>query len=87
VREFYVSMILIAEADLATLLCKIEKYERFLHDIRLYSEIIMDEQSIRDLIANACRWSSAHRDGNGELSEEEVNERVFEAFKRLLNHS
>lgn len=63
---------------------KIAVYERFLHDLSLYSTS-MNGEAIRKLVGNADRWSYAHRCGNGELSDEEQDRIIENAFRRLLD--
>jgi len=76
-------MVAIAETDLARLVCKVRRYERFLHLLQLHAEVTMNPDAMRSLIGNACRWSYAHRAGNGELSPEEQDEIIERAFKNL----
>ena len=66
---------------------KVEKYENLLHKIQLCAEVALDEKKTSQLIANICRWSYAHRTGNGELSEEQQDELIEKAFDRLLETS
>ena len=63
---------------------KVIQYERFLHLLQMHAEVTMDSDAVIQLIANACRWSYAHRQGNGELSEDETNKLVEHAFNNLL---
>lgn len=62
---------------------KIIQYEQLLHDIQLYREVVMDSEKVKTLLDNICRWSYAHRRGNGELTEEEQQTLVDEAFQHL----
>lgn len=59
-------------------------YERFLHALQMNVEVTMNNENVRSLLRNACRWSYAHRIGNGEYSDKEQNEIVENAFRRLL---
>jgi len=63
---------------------KIKVYEELLHRIQLYAEVTMNVQGINRLIDDICIWSYAHRAGNGVLSEEEIQERIGNAFAKLL---
>jgi hypothetical protein len=63
---------------------KIEKYEEVLHRIQIYAEVVMDNEKLSKIISNICRWSYAHRTGNGTLSEEEQNGIIRKAFDGLL---
>ena len=63
---------------------KVQVYEELLHRVQLYAEVTMNTQGINKLIDNICRWSYAHRAGNGSLSEEEIQERIDNAFTKLL---
>lgn len=62
---------------------KIEKYEQLLHDIQFYAEVLSDDNAMKQLIANICRWSYAHRVGE-HLTEEEREELIEKAFNVLL---
>jgi hypothetical protein len=64
---------------------KIVKYELFLHLLQLHAEVAMDHRRVQKLIARACRWSYAHRQGNGELSETEQNALIDAAFDKLTD--
>jgi len=60
-------------------------YEQVLHDIQLFSSVIMDVNKMQKLISMIGSWSYAHRCGNGALTEEEQNEMIEYEFKRLKN--
>ena len=61
---------------------KIEKYESFFH--RINSFMVSGEYNgITELIQNADNLSYAHRVGNGELSDEEQQQRIDDAFWKL----
>ncbi len=62
---------------------KVRKYERFLHALQMYAEVVMDGAKVKKLIDNACNWSYAHRRGNGEYSEEEQEAIIKKAFYKL----
>ena len=62
---------------------KVAVYESLLHDIQLNAEVTMNGDNVRKLISNICSWSYAHRSGNGELTEEEQQERINYAFRKL----
>ena len=62
---------------------KIAVYEDLLHNIQLFAEVTMDEERLKVIIARACRWSYSHRAGNGELSEDVLNDRIDTAFWNL----
>jgi len=76
-------MILVEEKLLKILLEKVQKYEEFLHSLQLNAEVILNSDNVRQLIGNACRWSYAHRVGNGELSYEEQDKIISQAFEKL----
>jgi len=61
---------------------KIATYEGFLHDINLYLTC-GDNGKIRKLVNNADGWSYAHRQGNGELSDEEQQNLIDSKFWKL----
>jgi hypothetical protein len=64
---------------------KIEVYERLLHELQMNAEVALNAEGVRRLIGNICRWSYAHRTGNGELSDEQQQELIDKAFDRLLD--
>jgi hypothetical protein len=68
---------------LAELVKKVEMYEGLLHDVQMHAEVTLRGDRVSELIANICRWSYAHRVGNGENTEEEQDKMVRKAFERL----
>jgi hypothetical protein len=70
--------------ELVELREKVQMYEQLLHKIQRNAEVIMDHEVVGDLITNICRWSYAHRCGNGENSEQEKDDIVRCAFDKLL---
>ena len=72
------------EGELNILREKVDVYERLLHKIQLNAQVIMDHEVIKDLIGNICDWSYAHRQGNGELSNEEQDKLIRYHFEKLL---
>ena len=70
--------------ELAELREKVQVYEKLLHRIQTNAEVVMDHEVVGDLITNICRWSYAHRSGNGENSEAEQDAIIRSAFDRLL---
>jgi hypothetical protein len=71
--------------ELDTLREKVRVYEGMLHDIQLYSTVIMDNPPITHMIDIINSWSYAHRCGNGEISESEQALLVKQQFDRLKN--
>ena len=61
---------------------KIKMYEDFLHNINMM-QLSGNEKGMQKLLVNADNWSYAHRVGNGELSEEEQQERINIKFWKL----
>lgn len=70
--------------ELAELREKVQVYELMMHKIQMNAAVIMDHEVVGDFINNICRWSYAHRQGNGELSEAEQDNLIRQAFDRLL---
>jgi hypothetical protein len=66
-----------------TLRQKVEMYERFLHQINLFM-ICSSDAGIKALLKNADNWSYAHRCGDGELSEKEIEKNINKHFWNLL---
>jgi len=62
---------------------KIQVYERVFHDIQMFANVTLDRPALNHLISIICDWSYAHRQGNGELSDEEQQELIDYQFKKL----
>lgn len=62
---------------------KVKIYESVLHRLQLYGEVTMDRGRLSRLLSLIYTWSYAHRAGNGELTDEEVEENVLRALRRL----
>lgn len=67
-----------------TLKEKVQIYEQLFHKINM-SRIIFDHEKLLKLLDNIDRWSYAHRQGNGELSEKAQQELVNSNFWTLLD--
>lgn len=63
---------------------KVAQYEAFLHKINLYC-VCMNHDGIAQLVRNADSWSYAHRQSNGELSDEEQDQLIASKFWKLLD--
>lgn len=63
---------------------KIKKYEEFLHALN-YAVVAGNTARVEDLVDNAVRWSYAHRQGNGELTDAEQRGLVEQAFYKLTD--
>lgn len=70
---------------MTTLRQKVEMYEHLLHDIQMYSEVVMDGAKVAKLIDNINAWSYAHRQGNGELTEKQQQALIDGTFAKLRN--
>ena len=66
---------------------KIAVYEDLLHNIQLYAVVTMDEERMKAIINRICAWSYAHRQGNGEHSEEQINNGIDYHFWKLDVHN
>lgn len=62
---------------------KVTTYEHLLHELHFGAEVAMNADRVRELLALISSWSSAHRSGNGELSETQQAARVAAAYERL----
>jgi hypothetical protein len=51
----------------------------------MYAAVTLDQAAIAHVLSIACDWSYAHRQGNGESTDEEVEQRVRYHFDRLKN--
>lgn len=61
---------------------KVKVYEQLMHKIQLLAFTGNDEL-IRRTLDMICDWSYAHRSGNGELTDEEQEERIRQQFEKL----
>jgi len=71
-------------SELEELQAKVKQYENLLHAIQLHAEVAMNHQRVAKLVENICKWSYAHRVGNGEYSDEEQERIIKRAFDNLL---
>lgn len=62
---------------------KLAVYEDLLHAIQLHAEVTMNNDKMKEIINRVCRWSYAHRSGNGENSEKHQQEQIDHAFWQL----
>lgn len=60
----------------------IEVYEEFFHKIN-YAVVAMNNDRVRDAVKIICEWSYAHRSGNGELSSNEIQERIETVIEKM----
>jgi hypothetical protein len=49
----------------------------------MYAAVTLDQAAIAHVLSIVCDWSYAHRQGNGENTDEEVERRVRYHFDRL----
>lgn len=61
---------------------KVKVYESLLHRMQMLA-ITGNHEKMSETIEAVCSWSYAHRSGNGELSEEEENERIQYHYNKL----
>jgi hypothetical protein len=71
------------ESEIAQLRNKVNTYEDILHKIQMNADVVMNPGKVEKLIKGICDWSYAHRSGNGELSEQEQDERIALALNTL----
>ena len=64
---------------------KVEVYEALLHRIQTAHDITLDGDHVRKLLENICKWSYAHRQGNGEYTWDEQQALIDKAFDNLLD--
>ena len=60
-----------------------EVFRRVFHHINTHFSITHNAGKMHEIIHAISSWSYAHRVGNGELSDEEQQERVDRAFDRI----
>jgi Tfp pilus assembly protein PilN len=73
------------EGELRTLREKVAVYEDLLHSLQMYAAVTLDQAAIAHALSIICDWSYAHRQGNGELTEEQQDNLVRKHFDRLKN--
>jgi hypothetical protein len=64
---------------------KIKQYEKIMHTIQMHREITMNMEKLVKLLELISSWSYAHRFGNGELHEDELQQNVDRAFNNIMN--
>jgi hypothetical protein len=62
---------------------RVEVYEAVLHRLQL-CQVSGNEIAMQKLLERIWNWSYAHRSGNGELTDEEQQERIDTAFWALV---
>jgi hypothetical protein len=58
-------------------------FERLFHRLTFAREVKMDADEVRLLLDGIGRWSNAHRDGNGALSDKDVQQQINQALAHL----
>lgn len=61
---------------------KIAVYESMFHALH-FAQVAMNPERVGRLLDSISAWSYAHRQGNGELTDEEQQELIEQAFKRM----
>lgn len=69
--------------ELAYCLEKIKVYETLFHDIRFYKDVIADHNSLNRALEIICDWSYAHKDNNGERTNDEIRHSIEHQFHRM----
>lgn len=77
------SLLSLLSDEVADLRAKVDIYETYLHKLALHHDL-MQVDGVKDLVLRASNWSYAHRAGNGERSEEEVEEAIHLARINLI---
>ena len=62
---------------------KEQVYEDIFHSIQMYAAVTHDRAALDHLISIICDWSYAHRQGNGELTDEEQDAMIAYHYERL----
>jgi len=71
------------ESEISQLRNKVNVYEDLLHKIQMNAVIAMNPEEVEKIIKGICDWSYAQRSGNGELSQQEQEERIAQALNTL----
>lgn len=65
-----------------------EVFHAAFHYLHTHAQITMNYEKVTEMMSAISSWSYAHRQGNGEYSEEEQQaliDRNFEKIKKLVN--
>lgn len=75
--------------ELAKLRKENEVFQDAFHYINTHAAITMNSDRVGEMVSAICGWSYAHRQGNGEYSEEQQQaliDRNFKKIKKLVNN-
>lgn len=62
---------------------KIAVYEDILHALHFAAYVTMNRERVAELLDKISAWSYAHRMGNGELTDAEVQKNIEKAFEKF----
>ena len=61
-------------------------FKRLLHEVHTARSVTMNKKRIIDLLDLISQWSYAHSDGNGERSEEDIQDRIDGVLFRMRRY-
>ncbi len=61
-------------------------FNQILHRLNTFYAISMRSDCVSDMLTLIHKWSYAHRQGNGELTEEEQQEYIDKAWYSMINY-
>lgn len=62
---------------------KLEIYETFLHRLAIPYGVSMNPERVKKGLDIVWDWYRAHSDGNGELSQEEIEDNINKSLRRM----
>lgn len=62
---------------------RLEIYETFLHSLAIPYGVSMNPERVKKGLDIVWDWYRAHSDGNGELSQEEIEDNINKSLRRM----
>jgi len=69
--------------ELAELRTESEVLHGLMHHINMYASITMNAERMQEIIGAICAWSYAHRQGNGEFTDQEQQHLIDNRFQKI----
>lgn len=62
-----------------------EELEGVLHRMYWFCKITLDDKDVQNLTETICKWARSHEAGNGDWTDEEVEEGMSKAYSKMIN--
>ena len=62
---------------------ELELFRHLMHRIQMHYAITLNSEEVKNMLKLIDSWSYAHRVGNGQLTEEEQQEKVDKALQNI----